>query len=356
VVGWELPSQLNPAYHHRPGSGVRPGPGVASHQHPGPPDDADRAVSHTSPAVSSPPSGRQIELVHGELRAVVVEVGGGLRVYEVGGRPVVDGYGVDDVRTGGRGQPLVPWPNRVDRGRYSFGAADLQLPLTEPDRANAIHGLTGWARWDVRDRRRDRVTMGYLLPPQTGYPFTLDLAITYALGDDGLTVGLTAGNAGPVPLPFGAGFHPYLTVGTELVDGATLTVGAEAVLESDERGIPTGKVLSVEEAGLDFRGGREIGTTVLDHCFTGLARDGDGRASARLTAPGGTEVGLWADDRFTHLMVFTGDTLEPARRRRGLAVEPMTCPPNAFRTGTDVVVLEPGDAASAAWGITPLSF
>ena len=136
--------------------------------------------------MASAPSGTQIELCSGDQRATLVEVGGGIRTYEVGGRPVLDGYGVEETRTAGRGQPLLPWPNRVDGGRYSFGGAELQLALTEPERGNAIHGLTGWARWEVHDRAADWATMGYLLPPQAGYPFTLDLAIGYRLDDQGL--------------------------------------------------------------------------------------------------------------------------------------------------------------------------
>ena len=64
-------------------------------------------------------------------------------------------------------------------------------------------------------------------------------------------------------------------------------------------------------------------------------------------------VTLWADERFGHLMVFTGDTLDPAVRRTSLAVEPMTCPPDAFRSGTDVTVLKQGARWTGAWGITP---
>jgi aldose 1-epimerase len=54
---------------------------------------------------------------------------------------------------------------------------------------------------------------------------------------------------------------------------------------------------------------------------------------------------------YRYLQVFTGDTLRPERQRRGLAIEPMTSPPNAFRTGTDLVVLQPGQTIALEWGI-----
>jgi aldose 1-epimerase len=66
----------------------------------------------------------------------------------------------------------------------------------------------------------------------------------------------------------------------------------------------------------------------------------------------GAAVTLWVDEGYRYLMLFTGDT-RPDVNRRSLAVEPMTCPPNAFRTGDSLIRLEPGDSATAARGISP---
>jgi aldose 1-epimerase len=111
----------------------------------------------------------------------------------------------------------------------------------------------------------------------------------------------------------------------------------------------------VDGTGRDLTTSRFVGQTVLDTCFTTLERDSDGRARASLDAPGGrTGATLWVDERFPYLMVYTGDTLpDLPRRRRAVAIEPMTCPPNAFRTGKDVVGLQPGREWSACWGIVP---
>ena len=105
------------------------------------------------------PSGEQFELSFGDQRAVVVEVGGGLRSYAVGGRDVLDGYGADAMSTSGRGQLLMPWPNRVEDGSYEFDGTRQQLPLTEPERGNAIHGLVRWASWSAAGREPDRVAL-----------------------------------------------------------------------------------------------------------------------------------------------------------------------------------------------------
>ncbi len=306
------------------------------------------------PAVSPlPPSGEQFELRHRSHRAVVVEVGGGLRTYRDGERDVLDGYGLDEMASGGRGQALMPWPNRLRDGRYEFAGRSLQLALSEPETHNAIHGLVRWANWIPTEREPARVRMEHVLHPQTGYPFTLALAIEYTLDDDGLTVTTEATNAGSAPCPFGAGAHPYLTAGVQRIDGCTLKAPGARRLLVDERSLPTGSE-AVTDTAFDFRAPREIGEARLDTAYTELERDADGLARTQLIAPDGrTGVTLWQDASYTHLMLFTGDTLPPARRRQGLAAEPMTCPPDAFASGEGVRVLGPGEQFTARWGIAP---
>ena len=293
------------------------------------------------------PSGEQIEIVHGDQRAVVVEVGGGLREYTVHGRHLLDGYGAEEMSSSGRGQVLIPWPNRIQDGRYSFDGEDHQLPLDDVEEQDAIHGLVRWASWTAAERAEDSVVMEHVLHPQPGYPFSLALSVEYRLSDEGLRVLTTATNRGAGPLPYGSGNHPYLAAGNPSVDSLTLRVPGRSVLRSDERGIPVDSV-PVEGTEYDFRAPRKVGPTVLDHAFTDLERGEDGRALVEL----GTGVTLWVDESHPYVMVFTGDPL-PDVNRRSLAVEPMTCPPNAFRTGEDLIELQPGQSFTSAWGIDP---
>ena len=300
------------------------------------------------------PSGKQVEIVHGDQRVVVVEVGGGLRTYTVGGRAVLDGYGADEMCRSGRGQVLIPWPNRLEDGSYEFGGKTHQAPIDDPAENDAIHGLVRWAAWTVGDRRPESVVMEHLIHPRPGYPFWLALRIDYALSETGLSVTTTATNVGPEPCPYGAGAHPYLTLGTERIDTLVLRAPGGTVLSSDERGLPTGRA-SVEGTEYDFRTPRTIGSTLLDSCFTDLERGTDGRAHVELEDPSsGNALALWADNRYGYLMLFTGDPL-PDVSRRSLAVEPMTCPPNAFRSGEALVALEPGTSFTSSWGISPRS-
>jgi aldose 1-epimerase len=298
------------------------------------------------------PSGEQIEIVASDQRAVVVEVGGGLRAYSAGGRELLDGYEVDELCTSGRGQVLIPWPNRLQDGSYEFDGQRHQLPLTEPASRTAIHGLVREAAWTVAERELHRVVMEHLLEPRPGYPFSLALSIEYALSEGGLGVRTTAVNVGREACPYGSGAHPYLAVGTATIDGAILRAPGRTVLRSDERGLPVGAD-AVEGTAYDFLRPRSIGPTKLDHAFTDLARGEDGLARVELGDPrhprGRT---LWVDETYRYLQLFTGDAL-PDVARRSLAVEPMTCPPNAFRTGEALIRLEPGESFASAWGIVP---
>jgi aldose 1-epimerase len=295
-----------------------------------------------------PPTGAQYRIASGDQEAIVVEVGAGLRTFTVAGDPVVDGYEAGEIPGAGRGQLLLPWPNRIRDGRYSFAGADLQLALTEPARHNASHGLVRWANWTAAVHEADRVVMELVLHPQPGYPFVLALSVEYRLGPGGLSVAISATNAGDRRCPYGAGAHPYLTVGTDLIDGALLQIPAESRLESDDQAIPVGSH-PVEGTPYDFRVARPLADLALDTAYTDLTGN-----EVVLASPDDLRrVTLWWDAAFRWLMVFTGDGLEPARRRRGLAVEPMTCPPNAFVTGEGVRVLEPEETWTVTWGITP---
>ena len=310
-----------------------------------PPGAAASTLSGMQEPIS--PSGEQVELTFEDQHVVVVGVGGGLRRYDIGDRSVLDGYSVVALCGSGRGQLLAPWPNRIQDGAYDFDGKRYQLALDEPERGNAIHGLVRWSEWWVAEQEPDRAMLEHRLHPTPGYPFTLDLRVEYSVGEGGLTVRVEASNVGEEPCPFGFGAHPYLAAGDRPVDELELRVPAETTLISDDRSIPVGRQ-SVDGTELDFRTSRPIGPVKLDHCFTDLRRNGDGRARVEL----GGQATLWADESYPYVMVFTGDGL-PDIARRSVAVEPMTCAPNAFRSRDGLIRLEPGESHTGSWGITP---
>lgn len=308
----------------------------------------------TTPPTAPAPSGTQYPIRFGDQDAVITEVGGGIRRYGVAGREILDGYGLGEMCTFARGSALIPWPNRLQDGRYTFDGHDYQTPLTEPAKHNAIHGLTRWMNWQGRSDDPSAVVMTLRLHPQEGYPFTLDIEIEYRLATDGLSVRTTGRNAGDRPLPYATGHHPYITVGTDLVNDSLLVIPARRWLELDERQIPTGRARSVQGSPLDFRQARPIGELQLDTAFTSLEAGPDGRTQIELQhSAGRPSITFWMDASYQYVMAFTGDTMPPERRRRSLGVEPMTAAPNAFRSGLGLWTLQPGEFFTSAWGITP---
>ena len=303
------------------------------------------------------PSGDQFEISGGGYRAVVTEGGAALRHLEYAGRPLVDGFDADRMSPGGRGQLLMPWPNRVRDGAYTFGGRDLQLPLTEPARHNASHGLVRWVAWTLEEHTDNSVSLVYRLMAQTGYPWTLDLHVLYDLSADGLTVTQTATNMAAEPAPYASGAHPYLAAGPGPVDSLELTLPAATRSLVDDRLLPVGRE-DDEDTAYDFRVARPVRDTGFDDAFTDLERDEQGIATAVLRDPAtGHGVALWVDERHRWLQVFSADEV-PGTARRSLAVEPMTAPADAFRSGDDLVTLAPsgeaGDEHSASWGIRAL--
>jgi aldose 1-epimerase len=295
------------------------------------------------------PSGEQYDIEAVGYAATVTEAGATLRLLAKDGRRLVDGFAEDAMPTACRGQLLMPWPNRIRDGRYTFEGVTQQLPLSEPARHNASHGLVRWAAWDVVDHTDDRIELALRLPAQSGYPWVLDLQVTYELGEDGLRVTQAATNRSDRPAPYAAGAHPYLTLDTgTTIDGWTLHAPAATRLEADrERMLPTGRT-AVAGTDYDFREPRTIGATALDDCFTDLIRGADGTATVTLTTED-RGVELWMDEHHRWLMLYTADDRTPPRG--SIAVEPMTAPVDAFNSGEDVVVLAPGETFTARWGI-----
>ncbi|MFU8870934.1 aldose 1-epimerase family protein [Micromonospora sp. SL4-19] len=303
--------------------------------------------------VNPAPSGAQWSIAADGHEAVVVEVGGGLRAYRHDGVDYLDGYAADELCPGSAGQVLAPWPNRIRDGAYRFGDRSLQLDLTEPARHNAIHGLVNWVSWHLVEQSPEAVTVGYDLPPSPGYPWSLRLLARWSVGADGLRAEHEVTNLSGEAAPFGFSIHPYLRLPGVGVDELSLRVPGRTRMLLDGRLLPIG-VTEVTGTEYDFTAPRPIGDAVLDLAFGDVVRDADGGSAVTLAAPDGSAaVDLWADREFGWWQVFTGDTLTGERYRRSVAVEPMTCPADAFRSGRDLIALAPGETWRGAWGIRP---
>ncbi|QGN33044.1 aldose 1-epimerase family protein [Microlunatus sp. Gsoil 973] len=295
------------------------------------------------------PTGEQYEISSGPYRAVVTEVGATLRQLRVDGRDILAGFGPGDRISGGHGQQLLPWPNRLRDGRFTFRGTRYELPLSEPERHNAIHGLVRWSGWELVGHTEDSVSQRITLFPQKGWDTTLRSTITHRLSDRGLTVRVEAENIGDRAMPFGYAAHPYFTLGERAVDEIEVTAPAASYLEVDDRLLPT-ELKPVDGTTRDLRSGTPIGERNLDTAFTDLQIDPEHRAWRIRLALGERETYVWADANHRWVQVYTGAD----RRDLGVAIEPMSCGPDAFNsaiTNDGLVVLEPGDTYHGSWGV-----
>lgn len=298
------------------------------------------------------PTGEQWHLAAGADELVVVEVGGGLRSWTRDGVDVLAGYAADAPCTSGRGQQLIPWPNRIRDGRYTRDGVEHQLPLTEVEYANASHGLVRWAPWRQVERTDASLTVGHRLFPQPGWDWHLESTTTYAVSADGLSVTVRVTNVGEDTAPFGYGAHPYVAIGEAAVGEVEVEIPGSTYVEVDEQLIPTGTA-PVDGTPFDFRERKAIGTQRLDTAYRDLEVV-DGRWTVSVAAPGRPVVDVWAQaESLPWAQVFSGKAEADQPGEHGIAVEPMSCPPDAFNSGESLVELAPGQTWSGTWGISP---
>ncbi len=283
-------------------------------------------------------------------RADVSAIGASLRTLSHHGRPLIVPYGPDEVRPLYRGALVAPWPNRVVDGRYVFDGYEHQLALTEPKRGHALHGLVNWLRWERVLLDTDEVMLCGEVVPQPGYPWRLNLTMTYSVSEQGLRGDLTATNSGRGAAPYGCCPHPYLVAGPGRIDDWMLTLPAVQRLDVDDSLAPT-TLRAVADSDSRFVG-RSMAGVVLDHAFTALVRDAAGRTTVTVRHRDGGGVALTWGGWAPWVQIHTADRPEPDNNRVGLAVEPMSCPPDAFNSGIDVVVLGPGEQHTADWLIS----
>lgn len=291
------------------------------------------------------PSGTQYEISCGDAQATVSEVGASLRTFTLAQTPVLESFPLTAMADGAHGALLAPWPNRIAAGQYQFDGELHQLPITEPDKGNAIHGLVRWIPWRLHDHATRSVSLDTTIFPQPGYPFILHLCVTYEVSRQGLQVRTTATNEGDIPCPYALGHHPYFA--TASLAESTLRAPAETYLTLDQETLIPNGMQQVAGTTYDFRAGAEIGDKVLDTCLTDL---GDNPVIT-FGDPQGQTSTLTLDENYRYLQLFTGDTLAPNRRRHSLAMEPMTAAPNAFVTDPAGVTLSPHESRTSEWRV-----
>ena len=317
-------------------------------------------------------SGRTIALETKHYRAYIDRRGAALQVLQWTlddntDVPLTESYGKESPFT--CGQTLIPWPNRIADGQFLFENTSVAIKKNEPALRNAIHGLATDELWNVVEKAHDgsSVTLGFHYDPSMqkssqGWPWEFSAHVRYTLSADGLTVTTSVKNNSGSTMPWGYGAHPYITAGHAALNQCVFHANVDDWWVTDDRLLPTGQHFPVGKGVPAINETTSMKDVWFDTPFT-VSKETpvvDGwRELARLT--GQVEDGrcisvvMDADTKFTWLQIFTtGEktVMFPGKETgegRALAVEPMTCPPNAMVTGQDLIVLAPSAEWSAQW-------
>lgn len=306
----------------------------------------------------TPLSGDQYVLEGFGYRAEIASVGATLRTLSARGRDLVAGFAADRLRPAMRGALLVPWPNRTADGTYTFDGETHHLPVDEPATRTATHGLVAWSPFSAGRPVQDGIELRGTLTPRPGYPWRLGVTVTFTLSEDGLHEEVEVENQSEHAAPVGIGGHPYLVAGPSadgsLDDWSFELDAGRALVPSVDRMLPERSVRVDDVPELDFRSARAVCGTALNHCFTDLRPAADGTVTARLRNQEGSGTQITWDTRCGWVQVYSADDPVDGVRRSALAVEPMTCPPDALNSGVGLLALGSWQVARAGWSIGAL--
>ncbi len=302
---------------------------------------------------------KPIELKRGNQRLVINQVGGGLISYQVekDGETkdmIVSYESCPEEKVGMMGDVLFPFPGRVKNSEYSFEGKEYKISGTKEIDGNALHGFVTDKEWKVVEKNDDSIKLSYEIKKEeyekNGYPFSLKIQVKYSLSDNGLKVETEITNTGESKAPFGLGFHPYFTAGTDKADNISLKIDAKKLVEFDDNLFPTGKMVGLDGQELDYNQEKKIGEKTIDNCFTGLVYTNNiskTEISSKLA-----KLNIWQDKNFNYLQMYSADTIGDKFMRAGFAIEPQTCTGYALnKPEMGLKTIEPGESFKAVWGV-----
>lgn len=270
---------------------------------------------------------------------------------------IIDGYSSPEnakntLMTTFKGSNLFPFPNRIADGKYVYGGQQFQLPLNFPQENNAIHGLIYDEEFKLLDQEDGEIGCKLLLEYEAeeeseGYPFRYHLKISYRLLENGgFESKIKVTNLMDRSIPVGHGWHPYFRLGNNLVNELQLEFPAEDILKVDERNIPIGESSKYNK----FNKLTPIENTILDNCFK-LSEENDKAEITIMNKTGTFGYKIWQETgkyKYNFLQVYTPPN------RKSIAIEPMTCAPDAFNNTNGLIILAPLESFTASWGISKL--
>jgi len=268
---------------------------------------------------------------------------------QLGGKSIIDGCATPielDLNNWGKSAILLPFPNRLDAGQYSWDGNNYEFPVNDPQTNNAIHGFATDKPMEITEINLEKDhAMIHCMYQYDGsieaYPFPFNFSVHFMLKEpNAFEATFKVTNEGENALPLGMGWHPYFQL-SDKVDDMELLFDSAEMVGLDERMIPTGKRYSYDE----FETQKKIGATVLDNCFAIKNTDGT-PFTLSLKGKKGT-LQYWQETgtgKFNYIQLFTPPN------RKSLAIEPMTCNVNAFNNRDGLITLEPGEEVSTSFG------
>ena len=242
------------------------------------------------------------------------------------------------------GSVLAPWPNRIKDGRYSFNDEMFELPINEKSKNNALHGLVAHSDWQIISSSESSITLEHILDMPKIYPGKLKLQIKYEFIDNYLEIKIDALNIGNKKAPYGVSIHTYFVAGQNLKNNQLfLQLPSSEFMQVDlERLLPLG-IEKVDSTEFDFRILKQISNLFIDHAFKA---DTDLPPRVRLINESKLGVELEFDESTKWIQVHTADRDGKEDARMAIAIEPMSCPPDAFNSALDLITLEPNERHS----------
>ncbi len=230
---------------------------------------------------------------------------------------------------------LSPFPCRIRDGKYEFEGKQYQFRKLFKD-GNAIHGLLAGKSFTVLEEDISEVSAAlsmeyYYDKEDGGYPFNYACGVRYILHPDSLLeVVTTVTNLDDRVIPIADGWHPYFQLGGR-IDDWHVRFHASAIVEFDQRLIPTGKLLQYNI----FDNPRMLGDTFLDNCFI-LKQELVSPACELFNPANGLRVSFYPDASYPYLQIYTPPT------RQSIAVENLSGAPDCFNNKMGLTLLQPG--------------
>ena len=281
--------------------------------------------------------------------ALISPVGAALLSLKLAGNQVMEKLATDRPELYA-GVVMAPWSGRVAAGAWVHpDGREFQLPINEPARNNALHGLVFDKEFAVARSTESSVELSIGIPEREGYPFQLKLAIAYELDGGELICSFAVKNLSAEKAPFGLGFHPYFST-KWLGDDVSITNSAKTVYQLDQNLIDTGTQKtagSTKDLGV---GKLAVGAS-LDDDFTDLDFVA-GVSRTTLSNAAGSGIEIWQEDVFRHNVIYTTDAYEAENGTvTAVAIEPCISAVNVLNTHSDLLWIQPNQTQSGSWGI-----